>query len=131
MTDTTQQPVNGEDHAHCGNECLPMILVQKEIHTIKDRLGRGDKSLDMLPTLLAEVRNLAADVKTLSDGVGKTADVVTAWGNIQGFGKTMRAVSTALKTTAIFSTALGTIYFIFNHPDKAIEQLIAMLKTKD
>ena len=129
----SQQEINGEEVSgpHCGKECLPMILVQREIHTIKDRLGRGDKSLDMLPTLLSEVRNLAAEVKTLGEGVGKTADVVTAWGNIQGFGKTMKGLSTVLKTSAVIVSAVGAIYFVFMHPEHAIEKLVQLLKAKE
>ena len=93
-----------------------MLHIAKHINAVNARLDDGDKKFDLLPVILDELKALRQDV-------GATKEIVVAWGNIKGFGATMKNVSGILKITATIIAAVSTIYIVVIHPRLALDQL--------
>lgn len=88
-------------------------VVHEKISIIEERLDRRDASLASLPLLLEEIKSLSTDFENIKKDIVEMKEVVVAWGNIKGFGKTMKFVSTVLKTCAAIALASAALYSVF------------------
>ena len=101
--------------------CSRILRVAREIDTINQRLANGSQALAILP-------KMSEDIEKLRHEMSATREIVTAWGNIKGFGQTMKSISAILKVTATIVAALGTIALIVTHPRLAVDQLKEWLR---
>lgn len=100
------------------------LSMQEKIAAIEDRLANGDEILVLIPQLLAEVQKLAGDLRGMKTIMDETNDIVVAWGNIKGFGRTMQFISTVLKTAALITTATGTLYYVITHHGQVTTEIV-------
>jgi len=120
MTETTPQHDDTVKDSKCNGECHDMMM---QVRDLERRINIGDHSLRILPQLLSEVKKLSREINDIKGSMVETKEIVTAWGNIKGFGRTMRTVSAILKTTAIITTATSAIYLMFTHHGKVTAEV--------
>jgi len=118
MTESKQfsREISRAPSSPCGETCIPLAFVTKELDDINERLEKGDKSLEILP-------QLAKSVEEMNAKLDKTHEIVEAWGNIKGFGKAMKTMAVMLKVFAVVVSALGAVYVVLHDPVKAYEKV--------
>lgn len=107
----------------CGKPC-------PALDEVKERIILGDQVLALSPSLITTIKEMGDKIETMSKKLDDTKDIVAAWGNIKGFGRTMSFVSHVLKVATPIFLLVGFLYLCLIDPQSAFSKVRIWLASK-
>ena len=98
--------------------------------SMSDRMAKTEAAIALIPKIAEYLEDLNTRISKMEGTLDDTKEIVSAWGNIRGFGRTLAFVSNLLKVSAPIVLFFGFIYLLFYNPQLAFEKARLWMGTK-